>query len=325
MDIQTLIKKNNDNATTYIVQYFQDDSSFLQLSNVEACKLKKRDENDGVSLKKGINIGIKKGLLPSVKVKSKAIPIFIDNKTSVMVAQDIISHLHLDKQSGGQLITIQGLSGVGKGTTAKRLMEAIPNTVIWSNGNGFRILTLLTNAYAKRKGIPLKKVVQSKGFISALFDSITVEYTKKGYEICLDEYGVKSFVSDIVNTRLQDKEITGNVPVVARRAQGEMICFTNRCVENLRNHNLNIVIEGRKETLQYLLTENRFELQIINQKELGKRRAAQRILAEAKRLVAHGYGQASEDEILREALCKIVDKEKLSPKQPKVLDKRIVI
>ena len=64
----------------------------------------------------------------------------------------ILTHLGEAAKSGCVLVMVGG-SGTGKGTTMGRLMEILPNSKTWSNGDIFRSLTLLAATWCVRQGL----------------------------------------------------------------------------------------------------------------------------------------------------------------------------
>jgi signal recognition particle GTPase len=72
--------------------------------------------------------------------------ISVTGKTPDEVADEIIKVLG-DAPQKGCIMTLQGLSGTGKGTTVSKLQEKLPKAQTWSNGNLFRSYTLLAVTY----------------------------------------------------------------------------------------------------------------------------------------------------------------------------------
>merc|ERR1719337_752782 len=83
----------------------------------------------------------------------------VTGKAADAVAGEIIAKLG-DAPSRGCVMTLQGLSGTGKGTTVAKLKEKLPNSQTWSNGNLFRSLTLLAVTYAEQKGCTLQDALK---------------------------------------------------------------------------------------------------------------------------------------------------------------------
>merc|ERR1712048_1139669 len=79
----------------------------------------------------------------------------VTGKSADAVADEIIAALG-DAPSKGCIMTLQGLSGTGKGTTVAKLKEKLPNAQTWSNGNIFRSLTLLAVTWSEKEGCDLK-------------------------------------------------------------------------------------------------------------------------------------------------------------------------
>jgi Xaa-Pro aminopeptidase len=88
--------------------------------------------------------------------------------------------------------------------------------------------------------------------------------------------GVDYWVGDIQNTLLKGPLVAGLIPTVAERTQGEVISFANGAIEKLAMEGgIDVIVEGRAQTLDFVDSEHRFELVLNDDEVVGKRRAAQ--------------------------------------------------
>ena len=58
-----------------------------------------------------------------------------------------------------------------------------------------------------------------------------------------------------------------------------MITFATEAIETLRKNGYYVLVEGREQTLNFIPTQYRFNLMLSDQSLIGKRRAAQRLMA----------------------------------------------
>lgn len=72
--------------------------------------------------------------------------------------------------------------------------------------------------------------------------------------------------------------------------------FAAKAVETMGKDGLFVLLEGREQTVNYVRTPFRFILELSDPSLIGKRRAAQRLMADAVEKVPE---QASEAEILK--------------------------
>ena len=72
---------------------------------------------------------------------------------------------------------------------------------------------------------------------------------------------------------------------------GEVILFAAGAVETMGNDGLFVLLEGREQTVNYVRTPFRFILELSDPSLIGKRRAAQRLMAEALKKI----GEPSKD------------------------------
>ena len=102
------------------------------------------------ALKQGIALAIEKKVIEEAKDASAANPIDVTGKSPEQVADEIIGKLG-DAVQTGCVVTREGLSGTGKGTTVSALKSKLSKSVTWSNGDIFRSITLLANQFAEEE------------------------------------------------------------------------------------------------------------------------------------------------------------------------------
>jgi hypothetical protein len=90
-------------------------------------------------------------------------------------------------------------------------------------------------------------------------------------------------------------------------AQGEVVKFAAGAAQAMRDDGMNVLIEGRAQTLDYVRSPHRFELTLSDPSIIGKRRAAQRMMGAALELLAKEEGVADErvQAVLEERLAKM--------------------
>merc|ERR1712217_372637 len=88
-------------------------------------------------------------------------------------------------------------------------------------------------------------------------------------------------VSEVANTVLKEPRVGKFIPTVAEVTQGEVIMFAGAAAEAMRADGMNVLMEGRAQTLNYVRTPHRFELTLSEPILIGMRRAAQRMMGNA--------------------------------------------
>ena len=83
---------------------------------------------------------------------------------------------------------------------------------------------------------------------------------------------------------------------------GEVILFAAKAVEIMKNDGLVVLLEGREQTVNYVRTPHRFTLTLSDSSLIGKRRAAQRLMAEALSNKKHKLDSSSTEEDVAKAL-----------------------
>jgi len=179
-------------------------------------------------------------------------------------------------------MTLQGLSGTGKGTTVDMLKAKLPNAQTWSNGNIFRSLTLLAKTYAEQNKCSLEETLTPellKEFLGYL------SFDKYGdiFDTKIEGLGMKHMVSEVQNTVL--KTVGKDIPTVAEKTQGEVVTFIQDALTKMTAAGVNVLLEGRTQTLNYIRTPHRFELKLKDMSVVGKRQAALIIGSEVKKTI----------------------------------------
>merc|ERR1712232_934685 len=155
-----------------------------------------------------------------------------------------------------------------------KLKEKLPNAQTWSNGNLFRSFTLLGVTLAEQKGCELKDVLTPedlKSFGNMLeFD----KYPETGFDVKIEGLGLKHFVSKVEKTVLKDSKVGKNIPTVAEVTQGEVIQFVNGALAKMAAGGVNVLVEGREQTLNHIRSPHRFELVLDDTSIIGTRQAA---------------------------------------------------
>jgi hypothetical protein len=284
-----------------VIEAYKGNANFDMLGKQYLDELLERDNEDGEKLQKGIQLAIDKGVLPAKVDVEKTTEIFADGKTPAEVTQEIIKILG-DAPSKGCVMTLQGLSGTGKGTTVDMLKQKLPKAQTWSNGNIFRSLTLLARTYAEQNKCTLEETLTAdllKQFLGYLtFDKFGNEFDTK-----IEGLGLKYMVSEVQNTVL--KTVGKDIPTVAEKTQGEVITFIQDALKKMTAAGVNVLLEGRTQTLNYIRTPHRFELKLKDEAVAGKRQAALIIGNEVKKSI----GNASDEAAIKAALDKqLLDK-----------------
>lgn len=261
-----------------IIEAYTGDPTFEAVSKRKFDELNARDAEDGVKLQAGIQLAIDKKVLPAEVAVEPTIKVDATGKNPELVAKEIIKLLG-DAPSKGCVMTLQGLSGTGKGTTVAKLQELLPNAITWSNGNIFRSLTLLAKTDAEQKGVPLEEVLTAE-LLGTYLAMLTFDKFDGKFDTKIEGLGLSYMVSDVQNTVL--KTVSSVVPTVANVTQGEVILFIQGALAKMAAAGVNVLLEGREQTLNYIRTPFRFELTLADPLVTGKRQAALMMGAAAK-------------------------------------------
>merc|ERR1712039_346337 len=206
-------------------------------------------------------------------------------------------------------MTLQGLSGTGKGTTVAMITEQLPNCVTWSNGNVFRSLTLLARTFAEQNNCALRDTLEP-GLLASFMSMLEFGKFNGKFDIKIEGLGMKHYVSEIMHTELQ--AVQTDIPTVAEVTQGEVIKFVQGALAKMSADGKTVLVEGRMQTLNYIRTPHRFELVLKDPTIIGIRRISQTIGATAWNELKDKSPAPSQEEInaaLEQALEGEVKKE----------------
>lgn len=295
---KALLEAGDDSCSNAIIRAFQEDSTFQEFARKETNGIVQRDAEDDEKLAVGISKAVAKGVIPAQPPVEPVCRIDVKGKSADAVAQEIIEKLGEAPQTGCVLV-LQGLSGTGKGTTVAKLQAKLPRAVCWSNGNVFRSLTLLAVSHCERQGVPFTPESLTPELLQELmaqlqfgkFDGKFDTHIAGGHDV---------YVSEVANTVLKEPRVGKNIPSVAEITQGEIIKFAGNAADQMSADGMNVLMEGRAQTLDYVRTPHRFELVLSEPGIIGMRRAAQRMSASALKSLS---SDASHDEV-QEALAK---------------------
>lgn len=300
-----VLGRQDSTTSAAIIAAFKKNSTFSTLSKKLSSEIVKRDDEDGEKLQSGINIAIAKGVLAKdVKVEALR-KVTVTGKTADQVAGEIIKALG-DAPSKGCVMTLQGLSGTGKGTTVAKLKEKLPNAQTWSNGNLFRSLTLLAVTYSEKNRCSLQDALKPDVLASFMKMLEFGKFNGK-FDVKIEGLGMKYFVSDIEKTVLKESRVGKNIPTVAEVTQGEVVNFVQGSLAKMAASGVNVLLEGREQTLNYIRTPHRFELVLKDVNIIGMRQAALVMVAEADKKIKTKPGASMEEvtAALEDALAKM--------------------
>merc|ERR1711865_656724 len=90
-------------------------------------------------------------------------------------------------------------------------------------------------------------------------------------------------VSEVQNTVL--KTVSKDIPTVAEKTQGEVVTFIQDALKKMVADGMNVLLEGRTQTMNYIRTPHRFELKLKDMSVVGKRQAALILGSEVKKSI----------------------------------------
>jgi len=296
--MRNIIEKQDHESSHLVMKLLNGNKDFQIMAEAETEAILQRDRDDEIKLKEGISTSVQAGVIPYLKVKKTETEIDVLGKTPDDVGKEITAQL---PSGDSYLVIVTGLSGTGKGTTVAYLLDKIPNSISWSNGDIFRCLTLLLQDICPNQGLI------NHEHINRAVKAIEVEYSKdRPYEIFIQYKGDRLALKDIKNTLLKDRKVSTNIPHIALHTQGEVIVLADGIVKKLLQRGFTVIMEGRKATLDYFDSPHRFTLTLSEKTLLGKRRAAQKIAARALELLTP---EADEKDVVMQAM-KMLKKDK---------------
>jgi len=277
---RAVIEAGDSATTTAIISAFAGSAAFKAFAQAEMEDILRRDAEDGDKLAAGIAMAVEKGVLQADPPVEPLTKVDVLGKTADAVAQEIVAALG-SAPSAGCVVVLQGLSGTGKGTTVAKLQSVLPRCTSWSNGNVFRALTLLAVTKCELEGLTFGANVLTPPFLAELVGCLSFGKYKGAFDIAIEGHGLSLLVSEVANTILKEPKVGKNIPTVAKMTQGEVVGFAAAAAEAMRADGMNVLMEGREQTLNYVRSPHRFELVLSEPLTIGERRAAQRLMGAA--------------------------------------------
>jgi hypothetical protein len=264
------LSKQDSVTTDGIINSFSsinDSARFDSFARVEMEAMTKRNVEDDEKLDAGIQIAVAKGVLPVLKRTPSYWAVDMADKTPDEVVEELID-LMPDYNKTPGVVVLCGLSGTGKGTTVAKLIEKLPKTLSWSNGNVCRSVAMLASLHCKQNqfGIHASEVTESvltPENLKSWMGMLKFGRFNGKYDIQIKGLGVDTFVNKIKNTDLKGAVVTAAVPIVAKYLLGEVINFASHALNTMCYDGYSVVVEGRAQTLNHLEANRRYLLLIF--------------------------------------------------------------
>jgi len=301
-----VLQKQDSETSQTILEVYAADPLFQKVSARLCTEIMNRDKEDGEKLGKGIQMAVDKNVLPKDVQVEPTTKVSVTGKTADAVAAEIITALG-DAPSKGCVMVLQGLSGTGKGTTVAKLSEKLPNAQTWSNGNIFRSLTVLAVTWSEKEGKELKDALTPERLseFCTMLEFGKFDGSSK-FDVKIEGLGLRYLVSEVEKTVLKDSKFAKNLPTVAEVTQGEVIKFVSGALAKMAEAGINVLVEGRAQTLDHIRTPHRFELVLDDTSIVGKRQAALQIGGKAWAAVKDkNPDQAAVDAAIKSAIAEL--------------------
>ena len=279
----SVLEAGDDSTSNAIIEAFKENATYVAFSKSETEGILGRDQEDADKLAAGIELAVKKGVLPAEPPVEPIFKIDVFGKSADAVAGEIITKLG-DAPSQGCVLVLQGLSGTGKGTTVEKLKAKLPKAVTWSNGNVFRSLTLLAVTRCEADGKEFGEDVLTAEFLQGCIECLTFGKFNDKFDTQIKGFGLDLLVSEVQNTVLKEPRVGEppprhgrthsarrhdpksdtshrppparlagkNIPTVAKMTQGEVVKFAAGAAATMRADGCNVLVEGREQTLNHV-------------------------------------------------------------------------
>jgi cytidylate kinase len=313
-----LLTKQNAETSNALIENLSSSEAFQFLSNKEQELTMNRDNEDAIKLEKGIEFAKSKNVLDPNYVPQPYVQIDVLGKTPVMVVGEILNKIKEgsakeDNSKQGSVIALCGLSGTGKGTTVSTLRKKLEDdeghqVVTWSNGNIFRSVTLLAVTWCEQQsdidGFDEEKSL-TKENLESFMGMLSFGKFKGKYDTRINGLGLDLYVSEVQNTVLKESKVAKSIPTVAEKTQGEVVSFAADAVDIMGKGGIFVLLEGREQTVDFVRTPFRFTLILSDESLIGKRRAAQRVMATTLEKVSTSATDAEVEKTLQDCLVEL--------------------
>jgi len=307
-----LLALQNAETSNAIIESWANSETFQKLAETEGALTVARDNEDGEKLQLGIDFAKEKGVIDPNYVPEPYLQMDVLGKTPESVADDIIAAVTAHSDGAGSVIVLCGLSGTGKGTTVSILKQKLGTdgtmVVTWSNGNIFRAVTYLAATWCEQNGCDTFDADKAltKENLASFMTMLSFDKFHGKYDTRIHGLGLDMYVSQVENTELKEPKVSKNIPTVAQFTQGEVILFAASAMETMGKDGIIVLLEGREQTVNYVRSPHRFTLILSDDTLIGKRRAAQRLMAAALGELGQEASEVEVHAALDKALTKMV-------------------
>jgi guanylate kinase len=273
-----LLQQQDAKTSSAIIKILSENKTFISFGMAEADDIISRDDEDGIKLQAGVQISIDKGVLTAMEQPPQYKCIDVIGKSPDDICKLIMNDMGSAVDNGG-VVVLCGLSGTGKGTTVARLKEMMPSAVTWSNGNIFRSLTLLAVTWCELFNLPEfdANAALSDANLAGFMKMMSFGKFNDKWDIQVKGLGLNFLVNEVSNTLLKEPKVGKHIPTVAERTQGEVVNFAAEATRRMGEDGIIVLLEGRQQTVDYVPTPYRYNLEMSDTSVLGQRRAAQRL------------------------------------------------
>lgn len=297
-------------TTDEIIHFLSGNDLFVALAEKELEDMLERDRKDGELLSRAVREAVEAGSLEPPEEQPRYEEIDVMQMDACRRARRIVDRLP-GSDGDGCAVVLVGSSGTGKGTTVKEVQRLVPRATTWSNGDCFRCLALLAVTHCEKAGKPdFDPECLTPENVRAWAGMLKVDASSGGdFDIRINGLGVDERVSDIQNTVLRQPKLSQHLPCIASKTQVHVLDFARGAIGELAEAGKVVLLEGREETLDFIPSEHRFRLVMPARSRhlLGGRRAAQRVVAQARqRLREAQAAQVDLDAVVLESLAKVV-------------------
>jgi len=207
--------------------------------------------DNGDMWQRAVNVAVDKKLLPATVEVETVKRVEVAGRSGDAVAQEIIAALG-DAPSAGCVVALQGPASTEKTAVVAALQRELPKAETWPMSTFFRAMTFLLLTVSEQTGSSLRDVLQRPEMLAAGIEMI--DEMREGRSIgamAADAERMMGMSSD-------GSKLVDNVPLAVEYGLGEVIAFVTAALAKLDG--VNVLIDGREETLKFIRTPYRFEL-----------------------------------------------------------------
>jgi len=217
------------------------------------CRTQRRCQPDVEIYQKGLKLAAQKGLLPEPFSAGELKEVDYQGKPAKETAAAIMAAIG-QVPAGGCVIALQGEATPEKAAVVRELKLEMQKAEVWRMDTFFKAMTFMLLTFSEQSGSSMESLLQRPEMLAAGIEMI--EEMGEGTSV-----GAMAEQAEAMMGMSSDTDkIAQHLPLALEYGQGEVINFVASALKKAQGKDVTVLLDGQKETLQYVSSTYRFQL-----------------------------------------------------------------